>query len=115
MVVSSLAALAESLPAPPDPDLHPAPAEAISAEEAARLFAAVADPTRMIILRTLTRGTTGVFDLQARLPIAPNLLSYHLKVLRDAKLIVSVRRGRSMDYSLVQGALARLHAAVPAP
>jgi ArsR family transcriptional regulator len=81
---------------------------------AAALLGAVADPHRLRLLATLTAGTTCVCDLQARVPIAANLLSYHLKVLREAGLIVGVRRGRWIDYSLAEGALGRLHAAIPA-
>jgi ArsR family transcriptional regulator len=87
----------------------------IGAERPATLLAAAADPTRLAILQTLTAGTTCVCELQSRLPIAANLLSYHLKVLREAGLIVGVRRGRWIDYSLADGALDRLHAALPTP
>ncbi|MEA5119471.1 MAG: helix-turn-helix domain-containing protein [Propionicimonas sp.] len=39
----------------------------------------------------------------------------HLKVLREAGLIEGVKRGRWIDYSLTDGALERLHAALPDP
>jgi ArsR family transcriptional regulator len=84
-----------------------------AAEEAAALLAVVADPVRLAVLQTLTSGTTCVCELQTQVPIAANLLSYHLKVLREAGLISAARRGRWMDYSLVDGALDRLHAALP--
>ena len=38
------------------------------------------------------------------LPIAGNLLSYHLKVLREAGLVTTSRRGRWIDYALGPGA-----------
>jgi ArsR family transcriptional regulator len=82
-------------------------------DEAAALLAVVADPVRLAVLRTLTVGTTCVCELQTQVPIAANLLSYHLKVLREAGLISAARRGRWMDYSLVDGAVDRLHAALP--
>jgi ArsR family transcriptional regulator len=81
--------------------------------DAATLLAAVADPTRLAVLHTLAGGTTCVCVLQESLPLAPNLLSYHLKVLREAGLIVGSRRGRWVDYSLAEGAVERLHAALP--
>jgi ArsR family transcriptional regulator len=84
-------------------------------EEPAALLAVVADPVRLAVLQTLTGGTTCVCELQTRLPIAANLLSYHLKVLRDTGLVSAARRGRWVDYSLVDGALDRLHAALPGP
>lgn len=39
-------------------------------------------------------------DLHARVPVAANLLSYHLRVLRDAGLVTATRRGRWIDYQL---------------
>jgi ArsR family transcriptional regulator len=91
-----------------------APAGADLAADA-HLLAAVADPTRLTILTALAEGTTGVRDLQAHVPVAPNLLSYHLKVLRDAGLVIGVRRSRRVDYTLTPDALDRLHAALPVP
>jgi ArsR family transcriptional regulator len=81
--------------------------------EAATLLAVVADPVRLAVLQTLTGGTTCVCELQTQVPIPGNLLSYHLKVLREAGLISAARRGRWVDYTLVDGALDRLHAALP--
>lgn len=81
--------------------------------DAATLLSAVADPVRLQLLHRLTGGTACVCDLQAEVPIAGNLLSYHLKVLREAGLISGTRRGRWIDYSLVDGALDRLRGALP--
>ena len=58
------------------------------------------------------RGFVGV-ALQAEIDIAPNLLSYHLKVLRDAGLVVGTRRGRWIDYTLTDDAQAWVKAALP--
>jgi ArsR family transcriptional regulator, arsenate/arsenite/antimonite-responsive transcriptional repressor len=84
-----------------------------SAVEAAALLSTAADPNRMAILTLLAEGTTCVCALQEQIPVAPNLLSYHLKVLRDAGLVISRRRGRWMDYELAAGALGRLRRAIP--
>ena len=96
------------------------PIELISSRHAARmeeslaLLSAVADPVRWTVLSHLTqRGTSCVCDLQERVPVAANLLSYHLKVLRDAGLVTSSRRGRWIDYSLAEGASRRLAEALP--
>ena len=78
-------------------------------------MAAVADPIRLQLLRLLVGRTRCVCDLQPAPQIPGNLLSYHLKVLRDAGLIEGTRRGRWIDYSLTDGALERLHAALPDP
>jgi len=45
--------------------------------------------------------------------VAPNLLSYHLRVLREARLVTATRRGRWIDYALADDALDRLRAALP--
>ncbi|MBU4214299.1 MAG: metalloregulator ArsR/SmtB family transcription factor [Actinobacteria bacterium] len=77
------------------------------------LLAAVADPIRWTVLQRLAESQACVCNLQEHLPIAANLLSYHLKVLRDAGLVTTSRRGRWIDYSLADGALDRLAAALP--
>src|SRR5665811_1000129 len=54
-----------------------------------------------------------VCKLQEQVPIAGNLLSYHLKVLREAGLVTSSRRGRWIDYTLADDAAERMRAALP--
>lgn len=77
------------------------------------LLTAVADPVRWTVLQRLAESEACVCNLQEHIPIASNLLSYHLKVLRDAGLVTTTRRGRWIDYSLADGALDRLAAALP--
>jgi ArsR family transcriptional regulator len=79
----------------------------------AELLGVAADPVRWTVLHQLSTAGACVCDLQARIPIAANLLSYHLKVLREAGLVTTSRRGRWIDYALAPGALDRLHAALP--
>lgn len=81
--------------------------------EAVGLLVAAADPHRLALLRALTSGPTCVCELQRQVPLPGNRLSYHLKVLREAGLIFGTRRGRWIDYALVEQALDRLRAAVP--
>ncbi len=83
--------------------------------DAAALLAVAADPNRLAILSLLTTGTCCVCEVQQLVPLPSNLLSYHLKVLREAGLITSVKRGRWVDYTLAPDALERLHAAIPTP
>jgi ArsR family transcriptional regulator len=83
-------------------------------EESLTLLSAVADPVRWTVLSHLAEhGTSCVCVLQERVPVAGNLLSYHLKVLRDAGLVTTSRRGRWIDYSLAEGASRRLAEALP--
>jgi ArsR family transcriptional regulator, arsenate/arsenite/antimonite-responsive transcriptional repressor len=77
-------------------------------------FGALADPTRLRILGQLGDGPHCVCDLNTAVPIAPNVLSYHLRVLREAGLVAATRRGRWIDYALVPEALQRLWAGMPA-
>lgn len=84
--------------------------------EAARLLTAVADPVRWRLLALLADGQTRcVCDLQPIAAVAGNLLSYHLKVLREAGLVGAARRGRWVDYTIVDDALDRLRGAIPWP
>lgn len=81
-----------------------------------RGFQALSDPTRLRILRLLEGGARCVCEIQSGLPeIALNLLSHHLRVLREAGLVHSLRRGRWVDYSLNAEALEQLRRAVPRP
>ena len=51
--------------------------------------------------------------LQDQMDLAPNLLSYHLKILREAGLIVGTKRGRWVDYALTSQAKDLLASALP--
>lgn len=74
--------------------------ESTTIEQRAALFSALSDPIRLGILDRLAGGRRCVCDLQKAIAIAPNLLSYHLRVLRETGLVISVRRGRWVDYEL---------------
>ena len=58
-------------------------------DAALAVLQAVADPIRWTVLSVLAAGPQCVCSLQGEVPIAGNLLSYHLKVLREAGLISS--------------------------
>ena len=74
---------------------------------------AVADPVRWAVLAMLAEAPRCVCKLQEQVPIAGNLLSYHLKVLREADLVTTSRRGRWVDYALAHDAPERMRAALP--
>jgi len=77
------------------------------------LLAIVAEPVRWTVLHRLAAGEACVCELQAVTAVAANLLSYHLKVLREAGLVTATRRGRWVDYRLADDAVARMSAALP--
>src|SRR5664280_3752757 len=74
---------------------------------------AVADPVRWAVLTMLVEEPRCVCKLQEQVPIAGNLLSYHLKVLREAGLVTTSRRGRWVDYALAHDAQERMREALP--
>lgn len=84
-----------------------------TAESRATVFSAMGDPTRVRILDAVADGELCVCDLQEVVDVAPNLLSYHLKVLRDAGLIEGTRRGRWIDYATTPQAAGLIAAALP--
>jgi ArsR family transcriptional regulator len=73
-------------------------------------LAALADPARVRVVGVLARGGCCVCSLKDRVPIASNLLSYHLRVLREAGLVTATRRGRWVDYCLDADGFATLWA-----
>jgi ArsR family transcriptional regulator len=80
----------------------------------AQVLAALAEPQRVSILCRLRDGDRCVCDLETDLGVAQNLLSYHLKVLREAGLVESRRRGRRIEYTLRPDRIAEVVAAIAA-
>jgi ArsR family transcriptional regulator len=87
-----------------------------TALEPSAMLAVAADPVRWRLLAHLADGVTRcVCDLQPVAAVAPNLLSYHLKALREAGLVRARRRGRWIDYTIAADAADRLRTALPVP
>ncbi|MEA3511491.1 MAG: metalloregulator ArsR/SmtB family transcription factor [Actinomycetota bacterium] len=82
-------------------------------ETKVEVLKALADPYRLEILEILSPDIRCNCHLQDQLDIAPNLLSYHLKVLRQAGLIEGNKRGRWIDYALTPDAAEVIAAALP--
>jgi ArsR family transcriptional regulator, arsenate/arsenite/antimonite-responsive transcriptional repressor len=83
------------------------------AAELARVLKALADPVRLRLVSLIgARGTgeTCVCDLTGAFELTAPTISHHLKVLREAGLISSQRRGTWVYYRVVPGALERLAA-----
>jgi|SRR5579884_624727 len=79
-------------------------------EEPASLLKAVADPHRLAILASLARAQREicVCDFTAGLPLNQPTVSHHLKILRDAGLITSQRRGTWVYYRIAPDAEQRM-------
>lgn len=76
----------------------------------ARVFRALADPSRRRILDRLLRGDASVNELAEDFPTSRPAVSRHLRVLRDATLVVERREGRQRIYSIHPEPLARADA-----
>ena len=63
----------------------------------------LADPTRLAIMRLLIGGPRHVKDLNADLRLDRNLLSHHLRVLREGGLCTAERDGKAVTYRLADG------------
>jgi DNA-binding transcriptional ArsR family regulator len=61
---------------------------------------ALADPTRRSIFERLGEGPTSVGDLAAELPVSRPAVSQHLKVLKDADLVIDRAAGNRRIYQL---------------
>jgi ArsR family transcriptional regulator len=72
-----------------------------SGTQAARRFNALADPSRLAIIERLRGGTRCVCELRDELDMAPNLLSYHLRILREAGFVAGSRNGRRIEYRVL--------------
>ena len=65
------------------------------------VFAALADPTRRLVIESLSRGErVTASGLAAELPISRQAVSKHLGSLRAAELVRSERVGRRTVYEL---------------
>lgn len=83
-------------------------AGAVQAPDALEALAVLADPVRRQLLHHLTdRDVCTCGDLVDELEVGQPTVSHHLKVLREAGLIVGERCGHYVNYTAVP---ARLHA-----
>jgi ArsR family transcriptional regulator, arsenate/arsenite/antimonite-responsive transcriptional repressor len=89
------------------------------AEELAALFKAVADPARLRLLSLIAcheGGESCVCDLLGAFDMTAPSVSYHLRILRQAGLISSQRRGTWVYYRVNPFVMARMSAVlVPLP
>jgi len=83
------------------------------ATQHAAAFAALGDPARLRLLSLIATAPAGeacVCDLVAPIGKSQPTVSHHLKVLADAGLVTSERRGRWAWYRAVPDQLERLRA-----
>ena len=76
-------------------------------------FKALADPTRVAIVNRLAAADeVCVCDLNAAFDLSQPTISHHLKILREAGLVDSTRRGTWAFYRLVPEAIESLRGAL---
>ncbi len=93
-----------------------------AATDVASVLRALGDPTRLAIAAMLARedGALCVCHLEARLPLSQPTISHHLRVLREAALVASEKRGTWVYYTLdrlrvakIEGLAALLESVAP--
>jgi DNA-binding transcriptional ArsR family regulator len=73
-------------------------------------LSALADPTRLAIFETLASGPLSVGELARAFPVSRPAISQHLRVLKDAGLVVDRAVGSRRVYALDPNGVAALRA-----
>jgi ArsR family transcriptional regulator, arsenate/arsenite/antimonite-responsive transcriptional repressor len=93
------------------PALVSEPIDEAAAAGLAQVFKALGDPVRLRLMSLIGArdgGEVCVCDLTSAFDLSQPTISHHLKVLREAGLIDSERRGTWVYYRLVPAALERM-------
>ena len=93
------------------------PLDVSRADSLAPMFKALGDPVRLRLLSMIATAHDGevcVCDLSGEFPLTGPTISHHLKVLREAGLVVSDRRGTWVYYRLIPAALTVMAAVLDA-
>ena len=108
----------ESGPAACSPPLIGQPLGESAAADLAQIFRALGDPVRLRLVTLIGAhqgGEVCVCDLTSAFNLTQPTISHHLKVLREAGIIDSERRGTWVYYRLVPAALERMGALLSVP
>lgn len=73
-------------------------------------WATLADPTRRTIFELIVERPCSVGELARDLPVSRPAVSQHLKVLKDAGLVIDVRAGKQRIYQIDPDGLAAFRA-----
>ncbi|MFF2727711.1 ArsR/SmtB family transcription factor [Streptomyces sp. NPDC058008] len=100
------------------PTLLAAPLEEDQAEALAKVFKALGDPVRLRLLSMIASRAGGevcVCDLTPAFDLSQPTISHHLKLLKQAGLIDSERRGTWVYYRLLPETTDRMAAVLTRP
>ncbi len=81
---------------------------AFSVSAVERLFKVLGDESRLRILQALGDGERSVSEVLERTGLPQTLASFHLRVLREAGVLVTERRGPFIYYRLADPSLPNL-------
>lgn len=87
------------------------PLSSVAAVELAGLLKALSDPVRLRLLSVIASRSGAeacVCDISVGIDVTQPTISHHLKVLRNAGLLVSERRGSWVYYRVIPEALKKL-------
>lgn len=94
------------------------PWDEAGAAEQSRAFAALGDPVRLHLLHLIASAEGGevcVCDLVEPVGRSQPTVSHHLKILAEAGLVTSEKRGKWSWYSIVENRVAALRDALATP
>ena len=86
-----------------------------AAEQLARSFKALGDPTRVRLLSLIAAGDAGeacICDLTAPVGLSQPTVSHHMRLLVEAGLVTRDQRGRWAYYAVIDAALDALSTAL---
>ncbi|MDO0911771.1 metalloregulator ArsR/SmtB family transcription factor [Streptomyces sp. DT2A-34] len=92
---------------PPSPTA-PADEPLRALEAASDLLKALASPVRLGIVRELSEGGKYVHELVATLEVSQPLVSQHLRVLRNSRIVTTRRQAREIRYHLTDEHIAHI-------
>jgi DNA-binding transcriptional ArsR family regulator len=64
------------------------------------VFKALSDPTRREILRLLRHGDMNAGEIASHFDMSKPSISHHLGLLKHARLVIDIRKGQNIVYSL---------------
>jgi DNA-binding transcriptional ArsR family regulator len=79
-----------------------------TAEDQARFLRCIGEPTRLQILKLVTRGERCVGELSDVLNKEQSLISHHLRALKECNIVKERQEAQKVYYKLTDARLARL-------